>query len=158
MKLDKKRWESSKRNYYIISPRVIMKAIMIDMYCSISYYKNKSFVGLIFLWSRVTLFISKLPFFLIKTHLPIIVTLNSGATFTTQCPLLAKVWITGSEVTPNQQEMTKERGRQQEKKRGAKTREREGRRKRECMRQKEREGGGQRGREIERETYRNSSR
>jgi len=33
VKLDKKRRESSKRNYHIISPRVIITAIIINQFC-----------------------------------------------------------------------------------------------------------------------------
>ena len=39
LKLGKKRWESSKRNYYIISPRVIIKAIIIIIYVCQSTYE-----------------------------------------------------------------------------------------------------------------------
>jgi len=38
VKLGKKRRESSKRNYYIISPRVIIKAIIIMFMCFIIYF------------------------------------------------------------------------------------------------------------------------
>jgi len=34
VKLDKKSWENFKRNYYIISARVIIKAIIINSQCN----------------------------------------------------------------------------------------------------------------------------
>jgi len=60
-KLGKKRRESSKRNYYIISPKVIIKAIIITLYTKKNVRKHESEV---FFFEHIELPAKLLDYFL----------------------------------------------------------------------------------------------